>query len=181
MDKTIRLHDSFHASECLIDGTSNNFTFNKKLHYVFWFQHLVLRCHCAGLFHEHGKTPRLSVKPPLELHRELNCRASYRIMSNHTGILKAPKNLGLCRTYQIQYKLFFSASINIQRDPLFSTISADDVLYFKEILGDKSVIQDEDRLLAANVDWMGKYKGSSQLLLLPKTTEEVLILYITRI
>lgn len=97
------------------------------------------------------------------------------------GILKAPKNLGLGSTYNIQHKSFASASINIRRDPLFSTISADDVSYFKEILGDKNVIQDEDRLLAANMDWMGKYKGSSQLLLLPKTTEQVFILYITRI
>ncbi|RVW51792.1 D-2-hydroxyglutarate dehydrogenase, mitochondrial [Vitis vinifera] len=32
---------------------------------------------------------------------------------------------------------------------------------------------DEDRLSAANMDWMRKYKGSSKLLLQPRSTEEV--------
>lgn len=89
------------------------------------------------------------------------------------GMLKSSKDLGLGRTYKIRQKSFCSASIKIQRNPLFSTINSEDISYFKEILGDKNVIQDEDRLLAANVDWMHKFKGSSQLLLLPKSTKQV--------
>ncbi|XP_057492468.1 D-2-hydroxyglutarate dehydrogenase, mitochondrial isoform X2 [Actinidia eriantha] len=61
----------------------------------------------------------------------------------------------------------------MERNPVFSTINADDVAQFKEILGEKYVIQDEERLLAANSDWMRKYKGSSKLLLQPRSTEEV--------
>lgn len=53
-------------------------------------------------------------------------------------------------------------------------MNSDDVTYFKGILGEKNVIQDEDRLESANTDWMHKYKGSGQLLLLPRTTQEVL-------
>lgn len=69
-----------------------------------------------------------------------------------------------------------SAAINIQRNPSFSKLNPDDICYFKSMLGDKNVVQDEDRLSAANVDWMRKYKGSSQLLLLPRNTEDVSVL-----
>lgn len=58
---------------------------------------------------------------------------------------------------------------------MFSTINADDITKFREILGEKNVVQDEEALLAANTDWMRKYKGSSNLLLQPRTTEEVYI------
>lgn len=40
------------------------------------------------------------------------------------------------------------------------------------------MVQDEDRLETANIDWMHKYKGSSKLLLLPRNTEEVRFLFI---
>uniref|UniRef100_A0A1J3FZD0 D-2-hydroxyglutarate dehydrogenase n=1 Tax=Noccaea caerulescens TaxID=107243 RepID=A0A1J3FZD0_NOCCA len=80
------------------------------------------------------------------------------------------KNLGMMQ----QYKCFGSSSASqIQRNPLFSSLDSKDVSYFKEILGDKNVIEDEERLETANTDWMHKYKGSSKLLLLPKNTEEV--------
>ena len=62
----------------------------------------------------------------------------------------------------------------IQRNPAFSTLNSDDINHFKGILGDKNVIEDEDTLLFANTDWMRKYKGSSKLLLQPRTTQEVL-------
>lgn len=61
----------------------------------------------------------------------------------------------------------------VYRDPSFSAVNSDDISYFKEILGEKNVIQDEDRLLTANTDWMRKYKGSSKVLLQPWSTEEV--------
>ncbi|KAL6990455.1 D-2-hydroxyglutarate dehydrogenase, mitochondrial [Sarracenia purpurea var. burkii] len=60
-----------------------------------------------------------------------------------------------------------------ERNPMFSTINADDITQFREILGEKNVIQGEERLFAANTDWMRKYKGSSKLLLQPSSTEEV--------
>lgn len=83
------------------------------------------------------------------------------------------KDLGLGGTYGIQQRSFGSAAVNVQRNPSFGTVNSDDISYFKDILGDKNVIHDDDRLLAANIDWMHKYKGSSQLLLLPRNTDEV--------
>ncbi|XP_030974248.1 D-2-hydroxyglutarate dehydrogenase, mitochondrial-like isoform X3 [Quercus lobata] len=74
-------------------------------------------------------------------------------------------------TSRIHYRHFATAMI--QRNPSFSTLNSDDINHFKGILGDKNVIEDEDTLLFANTDWMRKYKGSSKLLLQPRTTQEV--------
>ncbi|VAH51882.1 unnamed protein product [Triticum turgidum subsp. durum] len=75
--------------------------------------------------------------------------------------------------FEVQRRTFGSAAEPIQRNPDFSVLNSDDVSYFKSILGDTGVVQDKDRVAVANVDWMGKYKGASQLLLLPKSTNEV--------
>ena len=75
-------------------------------------------------------------------------------------------------TSRIHYRHFATAMI--QRNPAFSSLNSDDINHFKGILGDKNVIEDEDALLFANTDWMRKYKGSSRLLLQPRTTQEVL-------
>ena len=72
----------------------------------------------------------------------------------------------------LHYRHFATAMI--QRNPSFSTLNSNDINHFKGILGDKNVIEDEDTLLSANTDWMRKYKGSSRLLLQPRTTQEVL-------
>ena len=45
--------------------------------------------------------------------------------------------------------------------------------YFSSILSKNSIIQDSERLAIHNVDWTGKFRGASRLLLLPKSTEEV--------
>ncbi|KAG2632173.1 hypothetical protein PVAP13_2NG066800 [Panicum virgatum] len=74
---------------------------------------------------------------------------------------------------EVQKRTFGSAATHIQRNPAYSELNSDDVSYFKSILGDNGVVQDEDRIAVANVDWMGKYRGASQLLLLPKNTTEV--------
>ncbi|XP_028554892.1 probable D-2-hydroxyglutarate dehydrogenase, mitochondrial isoform X1 [Dendrobium catenatum] len=94
-------------------------------------------------------------------------------MPSYFGAIKRQRTLEMVNIGAFHHRLFSSAATNAKRNPAFSTINPDDVLHFKEILGHKNVIQDEDRLLAANVDWMRKYKGSSQLLLLPRNTEEV--------
>uniref|UniRef100_A0A2P2LJU9 D-2-hydroxyglutarate dehydrogenase n=1 Tax=Rhizophora mucronata TaxID=61149 RepID=A0A2P2LJU9_RHIMU len=77
------------------------------------------------------------------------------------------------QAFVMQYRNFVSAAAKVKRNPSFSALMPDDIAYFKGILGEKNVIQDEDRLDFANTDWMHKYKGSSKLLLLPRTTEEV--------
>ncbi|CAH1437215.1 unnamed protein product [Lactuca virosa] len=74
----------------------------------------------------------------------------------------------------IQHRTFGSAtSTIIQRNPLFSTINHDDIIYFENKLGVKNVIQDEEELQTANTDWMHKYKGSSKLMLLPENTDQL--------
>ncbi|XP_062187023.1 probable D-2-hydroxyglutarate dehydrogenase, mitochondrial [Phragmites australis] len=74
---------------------------------------------------------------------------------------------------EVHKRTFGTAATHIQRNPAYSELNSDDVSYFKSILGENGVVQDEDRLAVANVDWMGKYRGASQLLLLPKSTTEV--------
>nr|VDD41032.1 unnamed protein product [Brassica oleracea] len=91
--------------------------------------------------------------------------------NDHNRELDLGRNLGMMQ----QYKPFgSSAASKVQRNPLFSSLEPKDVSYFNEILGgEKYVVQDEERLETANTDWMHKYRGSSKLMLLPKTTEEV--------
>ncbi|XP_022136645.1 D-2-hydroxyglutarate dehydrogenase, mitochondrial isoform X3 [Momordica charantia] len=72
-----------------------------------------------------------------------------------------------------QFRRFTSLSSEVQRNPSFSRLNSDDIDFFRSILGEKNVVQDEDRLLDANTDWMRKYRGSSKLLLQPRSTEEV--------
>ncbi|KAG6537866.1 hypothetical protein ZIOFF_002969 [Zingiber officinale] len=87
------------------------------------------------------------------------------------SVSQTSKHLG--GTYMTQQRLFASLPNAIPRNPSFSNLNSDDVSFFRSILGDKNVVEDEDRLSAANLDWMRKYKGSSQLLLLPRSSEEV--------
>lgn len=89
------------------------------------------------------------------------------------GYLGSSAGRGTRNEVGFQVRCFGSATSLIQRNPSFSTLNTDDINYFKGIVGEKNVIQDEDRLLTANTDWMHKYRGSSKLLLQPRTTEEV--------
>lgn len=90
-----------------------------------------------------------------------------RFLSQNLTRLGPQENCGL------QYKFYSVLAATIQRNPRFATLNSDDISYFKALLGDKNVIQDEDTLLAANTDWMHKYRGSSKLMLQPRSTEEV--------
>eukprot|EP01133_Synstelium_polycarpum_P008017 gene8017-9418_t len=64
---------------------------------------------------------------------------------------------------------------NVKRNDQYSKLTQEDITRFSEILGNDStaVITDKDDLVAYNNDWMGKYKGSSTLVLKPKTTDHV--------
>ncbi|KAK7746137.1 D-lactate ferricytochrome c oxidoreductase [Diatrype stigma] len=69
----------------------------------------------------------------------------------------------------------------IKRDPKFAEITAEDVAYFKELLGGggSAVLDGVTQELAAddvepyNGDWMRKYRGHCKLVLKPGSTEEV--------
>ncbi|XP_031260778.1 D-2-hydroxyglutarate dehydrogenase, mitochondrial isoform X1 [Pistacia vera] len=104
------------------------------------------------------------------LNRSASHISAFRFASVHRETFV---ETGLGSASSIKYRRFGSAATEIQRNTSFSTLNVDDISYFKEILGEKNVIQDKDVLLNANTDWMRKYKGSSKLLLQPKTTNEV--------
>ncbi|KAJ8764438.1 hypothetical protein K2173_006178 [Erythroxylum novogranatense] len=84
---------------------------------------------------------------------------------------------GICSFGEIGFRFrsrnFGSSASEIQRIPSFVTLNSDDISHFKGILGEKNVVLDEDKLDFANTDWMRKYRGSSRLLLLPRSTQEV--------
>lgn len=83
---------------------------------------------------------------------------------------------GLGEKHGIQSRFFSVMATKVKRNSKFAQLNSDDVTYFEELLGGKNVIQDEDTLMAANTDWMRKYRGSSKLLLQPRTTEEVTVM-----
>lgn len=68
---------------------------------------------------------------------------------------------------------------DVKRDPNFAEISAEDVKYFKELLGSESALIDgvtteaADDIEPFNADWMRKYRGHTKLVLKPQSREEV--------
>ncbi|KAM7516190.1 hypothetical protein LguiA_005773 [Lonicera macranthoides] len=108
---------------------------------------------------------------PMLAHEKWNIQPCvHPCMSHHPLVSTKIFSGNMCR---IQCIYFASLTTKIQRNPLFSTINSDDISHFKKILGEKNVIQEEEKLDTANTDWMRKYKGSSKLMLQPRSTEEV--------
>lgn len=64
-----------------------------------------------------------------------------------------------------------------ERNEAFAKLNSDDISYFKKVLGERGVIQDDEKLDDANTDWMRKYKGSSKLMLQPRSTQEVNVFF----
>jgi FAD/FMN-containing dehydrogenase len=68
----------------------------------------------------------------------------------------------------------------LKRDPRFAELTPEHVKHFKEILGSDSALLDgstsaisEADLEPFNQDWMKKYRGKSQLVLKPSSTQQV--------
>lgn len=55
----------------------------------------------------------------------------------------------------------------------YAKLTEEDVSYFKSILAPNAVLEDAEDIVFFNEDWMRKYKGASQLVLKPKTVEQV--------
>ncbi|CAD6341814.1 unnamed protein product [Miscanthus lutarioriparius] len=49
---------------------------------------------------------------------------------------------------EVQKRTFGSAATHIQRNPAYSELNSDDVSYFKSVLGENGVVQDEDRVMS---------------------------------
>lgn len=78
-----------------------------------------------------------------------------------------------------QIKFTSESYPNIKRDPRFKELSADDVKFFKHVLGSDNAIIDgisqdaTSELEAFRADWMRKFRGQTKLVLKPGSTEEV--------
>lgn len=65
-------------------------------------------------------------------------------------------------------------SSKVSRNQSFKKLDENDLKYFQSVLEDSNgLITDSDDLLFYNEDWMRKYRGQSQLVLKPKSTEQV--------
>ncbi|KAI4327680.1 hypothetical protein L6164_020109 [Bauhinia variegata] len=121
--------------------------------------------HSSNRFFHHRRNPSSNIS-------SLLCSASvFRRSSLDENVRELLPNVGIQRG--VQHKCYGSLAGLVQRNPAFSTLNNEDIRYFEGILGDKNVIQDEEKLIAANTDWLHKYKGSSKLLLQPRSTQEV--------
>ncbi|KAI9477991.1 MAG: hypothetical protein EXX96DRAFT_233854 [Benjaminiella poitrasii] len=60
------------------------------------------------------------------------------------------------------------------RNETFKKLTEEDVAYCRSIVGNNNLIyNNEDDLFPFNTDWMHKFRGQSQLVLKPKTTQQV--------
>lgn len=66
-----------------------------------------------------------------------------------------------------------STKTSAVKDSRFDKLEESDVQFFKSAVGEKGVILDKDEIAVANIDWMHKYQGHSQILLRPQTTRQV--------
>ncbi|ANB14358.1 Dld2p [Sugiyamaella lignohabitans] len=82
------------------------------------------------------------------------------------------------RTPAISYRAY-SKQAKLTKDTYhtergdYGQLTSEDIAYFKSILPENGVVQDKTDLEIYNQDWMRKYRGSSELVLKPKTTEQV--------
>ncbi|XP_059048288.1 D-2-hydroxyglutarate dehydrogenase, mitochondrial-like [Achroia grisella] len=61
---------------------------------------------------------------------------------------------------------------NVKRKA-FASIQAQDVDYFKSVLGEERVLTEQSDILPFNIDWIKNCRGQSSIVLKPKTTQEV--------
>ncbi|RMZ83996.1 hypothetical protein DV737_g1389, partial [Chaetothyriales sp. CBS 132003] len=74
---------------------------------------------------------------------------------------------------------FTTDSYSVKRNTKFASVTAEDVAFFKSVLGEHAAVIDgvtKDAvgdIDAYNCDWMKKYRGHTQLVLRPKSVDEV--------
>ncbi|GBP41344.1 D-2-hydroxyglutarate dehydrogenase, mitochondrial [Eumeta japonica] len=61
---------------------------------------------------------------------------------------------------------------NIERKK-FGVVTPTDINYFKSVLSEDRVLTDESEVMPFNIDWIKNCRGQSQVVLKPKTVEEV--------
>lgn len=61
----------------------------------------------------------------------------------------------------------------LRKSHSYSSVTDDDLEFFRSVVGPDALRTSPDELDSFNVDWLGKYRGSSPVALVPKTTEQV--------
>ncbi|KAK0765576.1 hypothetical protein N5P37_001513 [Trichoderma harzianum] len=90
-----------------------------------------------------------------------------------------PRLLSQSQAVQHLAKLTSETYPGLTRDAKYASLTADDVAYFKDLLGGEQAVIDgttgsaEDDLKPFNEDWMHKYRGQGRLVLKPGSTEDV--------
>lgn len=90
-------------------------------------------------------------------------------------VFRAPALAVSARFYSAAKTVPFTADTyanKVQRNPQYKKLTAADVDFFRSVLQDDNYVLQED-LDFYNEDWMRKYKGQSQLVLKPKTAEQL--------
>lgn len=111
--------------------------------------------------------------------RQIIKRGSSSVVLSSRIARAVPSRAALFHSSSTQYsasktvKLTAESYPNVKRDERYATLEKSDIDYFKSILPENALIQDQDDLLFYNEDWMRKYRGQSKLTLKPKTTEQV--------
>ncbi|KAI8084787.1 uncharacterized protein BX664DRAFT_300287 [Halteromyces radiatus] len=59
------------------------------------------------------------------------------------------------------------------RHPQFKKQTQQDLNYFESIVGRQGYINGKEEMVPYNTDWMNKFRGQSQLVLMPRTTQQV--------
>lgn len=109
--------------------------------------------------------PRLVLRPALP---QSPCATAIRSFSANST-LRADKEI----------KYTSDAYPHVKRDPNFAELTAEDVSFFKNLLGSPSAVVDgvtadaTDDIEPFNSDWMRKYRGHTRLVLKPQNTEEI--------
>ena len=123
------------------------------------------------------------VRVPSPTHRRLaSATITSRINVNTNFFVSAPTvSRAFSTTHSTnQIKFTTEAYPDLNRDPKFAKVTADDVFFFKELLGAESAVIDgvtndaaADDIAPFNSDWMRKYRGHTRLVLKPQSKEEV--------
>ncbi|KAL8047351.1 hypothetical protein ABFX02_08G235300 [Erythranthe guttata] len=149
-----------HSSRNLVDQLSNLKFFNSSRSSI-----------SAGLQSRSIQTFEL-VKEDVCYHKHIVSRHICFLKGSGIGIPASLRGVQ-SNAFRIHSRNLASVATVPSRNPSFAMISCDDISYFKKILGEKGVVQEELKLDDANTDWMRKYKGSSKLMLQPRSTHEV--------
>eukprot|EP00124_Ichthyophonus_hoferi_P002563 Ihof_evm2s179 gene=Ihof_evmTU2s179 len=99
---------------------------------------------------------------------------AWQLTKNAAGMIcyRAFRSTASCLIAHSRVALTSEQYKNVHRAN-FKTLDSDDISFFKGFMDPVRVNTDSDELEAYNIDWIKKYRGSSRLVLKPKSTEEV--------